>query len=215
MIIPTYNEEKIIFHQIKEIKQLINAEIIIVDGGSTDSTVKICEREEVKLVSSRKGRGSQLRAGAKVASSEYLIFLHADSSLPKDVKNMLTDFFSNPQNKIGAFTLKFEPGSLILDLITWASRFDSIITSFGDQCIFMRRDFYDEVDGFPDWPLFEDVNMFQKARKLTKITKLNGPVVSSSRRFHRKGVIYQLVLNTWLIILYVMGVHPNELVKRY
>lgn len=215
VIIPTFNEEKIILQQINEVKSLIDAEIIIVDGGSTDSTKEICEKEQVKVLTSPKGRGSQFRVGAQAASNEYLIFLHADTSLPKDVEKKLTEFFSKHENRIGAFTIKFTPRSFILDLITVASRVDTVLTSFGDQCIFMRRVFYDEVGGFPDWPLFEDMKMFKEARKLTKVHKIKGPVLSSSRRFQRRGVVYQLALNMWLIILYHLGVHPEELVKSY
>ena len=79
----------------------------------------------------------------------------------------------------------------------------------------MRKEFYEEVGGFPDWPLFEDVYLFQNARKITKIHKLRSPVVSSSRRFQKNGVLSQLALNTWLIFLYHLGVHPTKLVKRY
>ena len=196
-------------------KSLIDAEIIIVDGGSIDSTREICEREQVIVLSSQKGRGTQFKTGAEAASNKWLIFLHADSRLPWDVSDKLSEFFSKPENKIGAFTVKFNPGHIILDLITLASRFDSGLTSFGDQGIFMRKTFYAEVGGFPDWPLFEDVKMFQEARKLSKVHKLKGPIESSSRRFKKNGVISQLVLNTWLIILYHLGVHPKELVKSY
>jgi rSAM/selenodomain-associated transferase 2 len=215
VIIPTFNEEKIILQQIREVKRRIEAEIIIVDGGSTDSTLEICEKEKVRVISSPKGRGTQCGAGAKATSSDYLVFLHADSRLPDGVSAKLSDFFSNSENKIGAFTIKFMQRHIFLDLITWASRFDSVLTSFGDQGIFIRRDFYDEVGGFQDWPLFEDVKLFQDARKLTKVHKIYGPVLSSSRRFQRNGVVSQLALNTWLIFLYHLGVHPDELVKRY
>lgn len=215
VIIPTFNEEKIIQQQILDIKEKIDAEIIIVDGGSTDSTVEICEKIGVKTISSGKGRGTQFRAGAEFASCEYLVFLHADTMLPNEVEDKLTDFFSDPDRKIGAFTIKFEPGNIILDLITVASRFDSGLTTFGDQCIFVRRDFYEEIGGFPDWPLFEDVKILQEARKRSKVHKLRESVVSSSRRFQKNGVFKQLAKNTWLILLYHLGVHPRELVKSY
>lgn len=215
VIIPTFNEEKIILQQIRDVKRHFDAEIIIVDGESTDSTREICEKEQVIILTSQKSRGTQFKTGAAAASNQWLIFLHADSKLPEDVSDKLSDFFSKPENKIGAFTVKFKPGHIILDLITWASRFDTGLTSFGDQGIFMRKAFYDEVGGFPDWPLFEDIKMFQEARKLTKVHKINGPIVTSSRRFQRNGVLYQLALNTWLIFLYHLGVHPEKLVKSY
>ena len=197
------------------VKSLLKAEIIIVDGGSTDSTKEICEKEHVKIISSPKGRGTQFRIGAQTASNNCLLFLHADTRLPQDTSTKLSEFFSKPEKKIGAFTIKFKPSYFVLDLISAASRYDSFLTSFGDQCIFIRREFYEEIGGFPDWPLFEDVKMFQKARKVTKVHKIRGPVISSSRRFKRNGVISQLSLNTWLILLYHWGVHPRELVKHY
>lgn len=215
VIIPTFNEEKIIAQQIQDVKNVLDAEIIGVDGGSTDSTIQICEQEQIAILSTGQGRGTQFRVGAQAASNEYLLFLHADTRLPEDASDKLLNFFSEPENKIGAFTIRFEPRNILLDLITVASRVDTGLTSFGDQCIFMRKEFYDEVDGFPDWPLFEDVKILQEARKLTKVHKIVGPVISSSRRFQKNGVLYQLALNTWLIFLYHLGVHPKKLVRSY
>ena len=169
VIIPTYNEENIIRKQIQRIRSTLNAEIIVVDGGSTDHTKEILEEEDVLLIPSRKGRGTQCAEGVNHASNDLLIFLHADTRLPTDASNKLSEFFMDEKKKIGAFTIKFEPKNLILDLLTIASRFDSILTSFGDQCIFLRKNFYEEIGGFPDWPLFEDVYLFQKARKITKV----------------------------------------------
>jgi rSAM/selenodomain-associated transferase 2 len=215
VIIPVYNEENIIRNQIQEIRSVLDAEIIVVDGGSTDTTQQIVKKENVIIISSRKGRGPQFAEGVKNATNDSLIFLHADTRLPPDASKKLTDFFLDENKKIGAFTIKFEPAILILDLIAFASRIDSLFTTFGDQCIFTRKDFYEKIGGFPDWPLFEDVYILQKARKYAKVHKLRGPVISSSRRFQKNGLIPQLALNTWLMLQYLYGVHPNELARRY
>ncbi len=215
VIIATYNEEKIIRNQIRIVRGLLDAEIIVVDGGSTDDTQAIVEEEDVMLIPSRKGRGTQFAIGAENASKNYLVFLHADTRLPIQTSAKLSRFFQDENRKIGAFTIKFEPSNPFLDLITIASGFDSILTTFGDQCIFLRKNFYEEIKGFPDWPLFEDVYLLQKARKLTRVYKINGPVVSSSRRFLKRGMFRQLILNTCLLILYLLGVHPKTLVRFY
>jgi rSAM/selenodomain-associated transferase 2 len=215
VIIPVYNEENIIRQQIQNIRSLLDAEIIVVDGGSTDTTQQIVKKENVILIPSRKGRGSQFAEGVKYATNDPLLFLHADTRLPPDASTKLTEFFLDENKKIGAFTIKFEPTTLILDLIAPASRIDSLLTTFGDQCIFTRKHFYEKIGGFPDWLLFEDVYILQKARKLAKVHKLRGPVISSSRRFQKDGVIPQLALNIWLMLQYLYGVNPNELARRY
>ena len=102
------------------------------------------EEENVIFLQSRKGRGTQYDVGARMASSEYLIFIHADTRIPLDSSTRLFEFFLDEERKIGAFTIKFKPSSFILNLITIASRIDSVLTSFGDQCIFMRKEFYED-----------------------------------------------------------------------
>lgn len=216
VVIPTLNEAAIIKQQIRYIRGLNeSAEIIVADGGSSDETVQIAKNCRAKIVQSKPGRGTQLKAGAMAASGDILVFLHADTTLPSDAFIVMGNFFSRHDNLIATFRVHFHPPFLILRLISVFTRFDTVITKFGDQCIVIRRDLYDYLGGFSDWPLFEDLYLLDKARKHTTIRSLPRIVVSSSRRFKRNGVIRQLIWNAWLILLYYNGSLPEKLSEMY
>ena len=103
----------------------------------------------------------------------------------------------------------------MLSLYAYFTRFDSILTSFGDQCMVVRRTFFNALGGFPDWPLFEDVHFLQKARKITRIQKVPADVTTSSDKFVRNGVIRQQLKNGSLIFQYIRGVSPEKLALQY
>jgi rSAM/selenodomain-associated transferase 2 len=216
VIIPTLNEEEYIGKQIKHIRQLHKStEIIVVDGGSTDRTMEIAKLYDAKVINSKKGRGTQQQAGGKISVNKILIFLHADTWLPIDAFHQIENSFKEQTRLIATFRISFFPSNLILQLVSFFSRFDTLITRYGDQCIVIRREFFEQIGGFPDWPLFEDIFLLEKARKFTQIYSIPSRVKTSSRRFQQNGVFKQLIWNAWLMILYKLGRSPSRLAEMY
>lgn len=216
VIIPTLNEEAFIAKCIESTRYILSeAEIIIADGGSTDDTIKICKQYDVKIINSVKGRGQQLNDGAKAASGEILIFLHADTFLPENAFNLIDDFFANPKNKICRFLLGFDFNHKILNLYTAFSKFDTLFTRFGDSAIIIRKDFFNKLNGFENSEAFEDVDFLKRASQLSKVEILDDRVISSSRRFIQNGVIYQQLLNIYLFIGYLLKIKIQTLSKMY
>jgi rSAM/selenodomain-associated transferase 2 len=216
VIIPTLNEEENIRDTIRKVYDLNpDAEIIVADGRSEDNTARIAHEENAIVIDSRRGRGPQCNAGVANASGNILLFLHSDTILPQDAFKILKKSFQDENVQIGTFRVVFEPKHWLLDITAYFLRFDSVITRFGDQCIVVRKSFFDDMGGFPDWPLFEDTQILRVARRRTRIHFFPGTVITSSRRFVEKGVMTQLLRNLWYMFLYLVGVDPRELARRY
>ncbi|MCK5088106.1 MAG: TIGR04282 family arsenosugar biosynthesis glycosyltransferase [Melioribacteraceae bacterium] len=206
VIIPTFNEAIYIRDNIRLIKKLnFNAEIIIADGGSNDDTLKIAEEENVKLINCRQGRGIQLNKGAEIATGYIFCFLHADTFLPANAFELLDKFFDNVENQICRFRLGFDVDHWLFDRYTFFSKYDSIFTRFGDMCITVRKDFYNQLGGFPNWITFEDVDFLKRASKNSKVIVLNSQVASSARAFVKFGLINQQLFNGYLLTKYLLG----------
>ena len=217
VIIPAFNEAALIGQTIARVRTALpRASLVVVDGGSTDETVASVCRAGVTVIDAPRGRGNQCHAGAMRATAEWLLFLHADTLVPLEAESVVHAFAANPAAQIGTFRVQFADGGKFLNPLAWAaSRCDSVFTRFGDQGILVRRSFYDALGGFPPWPLFEDVALFQKARKLSRIYWLPGHVVTSARRFRTRGIIRQRLLNANLMLRYLAGASPFELAARY
>jgi len=216
VIIPTLNEEAFIARCIESAQNNIpGAEIIIADGRSADSTIEICKSYKVKIVSSSKGRGIQLNDGAKAASGDVLIFLHADTLLPDNAHNLIVNFFISAENKICRFLLGFDFNHKLLDLYTKFSKYDTLFTRFGDSAIIVRKDFFNQLNGFNNTETFEDVDFLKRAAKISKVKILNDAVISSSRRFIQNGIIKQQLFNIFLFIGYLLNVKIYILSKMY
>ncbi len=216
VIIPTLNEAAKIAGAIRSVKsQRPEVEIIVVDGGSFDLTTKLASVEGGRVVNSLKGRGTQCNAGVRMASGEVLLFLHADTVLPSGAFELLTEYFSDPRIQIGSFRLQFDEPNWLLSIYAAFTQLDSLFTRFGDQCIVVRKTFFEELGGFPDWPIFEDVHLLSQARRRTKIYSFPARVVTSARRFLQKGLVRCQLINGWLILQYLLGVSPEKLAQQY
>jgi len=216
VIIPTLNEEQWIGPVIRHVRALNSrAEIIVSDGGSSDGTLQLASMEAVRIVQSARGRGRQLNAGAKTASGEIFLFLHADSMFPSNAFRLLQTFFNQPRVEAGTFRLRFDEPHWILRAYSFFTRFDSIFTRFGDQCIAVRRKVFEEIGGFPDWPLFEDVHFLRMLRTRTRIYSFPACVTTSARRFVRMGLIRTQWMNVKLFSRYLLGTDPTLLNEEY
>ncbi len=216
VIIPTYNEENTIE---KTLGNLIanNAEfeIIISDGNSTDKTLEAAKTFPVHIVKGESGRGIQMNKGAGIARGEILVFLHADTVLPKNVFRIIEKVFSDKGIKIATFNLSFDKSNFILSLYSFFTRFETMFTTFGDQAIVVRKNFFNELGGFPDVKIFEDVIFLRKARKNTKIFKFKEKVITSSRRFEKVGYFKAQIYNLIYFIYYFTGKTDKEIYERY
>jgi len=216
VIIPTLNEEAWIDGTLAPLCALTPAvEVIVADGGSGDATGRRAAAHGVRVVDAARGRGVQCNAGARAARGGILLFLHADTRLPADAFAILDRVFADPAACIGTFRLAFDDRHPLLALYAWFSRFDSLLTRFGDQGIAVRRELFDELGGFPDWPVFEDVDLLRRARRRTRIISFPGRVVTAARRFRRHGLVRTQLRNAWLVWLYLRGTPPDELARRY
>lgn len=214
IIIPAVNEEGMIESAI-ESARLIGAEIIVVDGGSTDRTVEIARAAGATVISSMRGRGVQLAAGARAASGEWLLFLHADSRLPANAAMVLGQALADRSFKVGTFRLRLIGRNPLYRLYSWFTRFDSFWTSFGDQGIVIRRELYHAIGGFPAWPLLEDVALLEKVRAVASVRSLPAEIETSARRFEEHGIIRQQLRNVMILFRYLNGTPPQELAKGY
>lgn len=219
IVIPTFNEEETIKEVLTSLDQQTkihngNVEIIIADGYSEDQTINLCKEFDVKIVYSSKGRGIQMNKGAEIASGDILVFLHADTFLPKNSFENIENILNN-ESKIVTFRLKFDKDNFLYRLYSFFSKFDSIFTTFGDQVIIIREDFFKKLNGFKNQKIMEDVDLFKRARKVTKINKINKFVITSSRKFENEGLIKTQIKNFFLITKYIFGTSPEDIYQSY
>lgn len=215
VIIPALNEAAGLAATLGSVRRAIaGAEVIVVDGGSTDGTGELARQQGARVIAAERGRGRQCAAGATAARGALLLFLHADTLLPANAGDVLAREFSRADTRIGTFRLAFDHPGLFLRACAWFTRIDSVFTRFGDQGITVRREFYEQLGGFPPWPLFEDVELLRRARAITRVRSFPACVTTSARRF-RRGALRQQWLNARLLLAFLAGKSPEELARRY
>ncbi len=193
-------------------------EILVVDGQSHDDSVEVARRCATHLIESRPGRARQMNEGARRATSDWLCFLHADSRLPDGSLDGWIGRRPLPeQANWGCFRLRFDSDRLTYRLIAAGingrTRRAGIVT--GDQALWIRRTCFEQVGGFPDIPLMEDIEISKRLQALGPPLILPGPVLAATRRFEEVRP-FRLVLRMWrLRIAYAMGVTPARLVAHY
>ncbi len=194
-----------------------DAEIILVDGGSSDKTELIAHSYSDKVIVAPRGRASQMNAGAAKANGEVLLFLHADTLLPKNADILIENAFAHSAQVWGRFDVRIVPKTPLLTVVAWMmnwrSRLSSVVT--GDQAMFVRRSAFDAVGGVPDIPLMEDVALSKALKRLSAPICLHDKVSTSARRWLKHGVVRTIWLMWRLRLAYFLGVAPGELARRY
>ncbi len=221
IIIPVYNEEKLINNLIDNIKEKdINkdVEIIVVDADKKGSTMnKINDKSVVKLIG-KKGRASQMNLGSQYAKNNILFFLHADSMLPEKPFSWIISVLSSSNIKAGAFDLCIDSRNILLKIIEQTASTRSRITRipYGDQGIFIKKHIFQEIKGYSNIPLMEDIDLMQKLkRKKYKIKILDKKIKTSPRRWEEKGIILCSLRNIIISSMFYLGINAATLRKYY
>ncbi len=220
VIMPVLDEEQRLAAAIDEVIALLGRkEVIVVDGGSHDRTLAIARGKPVRVVEGPRGRARQMNAGAAVAAGDVLLFLHADTSLPRDALEHIERTLTDPRVVAGAFRTWtvadagdarwFAP---LLHAADLRSRYTSL--PYGDQALFVRAEAFRRVGGFPDQPLMEDLEISRRLRRIGRIHTVPARVRVSGRRFLARPVFYTLAVNLFPP-LYRLGVSPERLAKLY
>lgn len=216
IIIPTLNEEAIVPELAASVERLHgNSEIIVADGSSQDATVCLFRERGLRVIETPRGRGRQMNAGAKLATGEVLLFLHADTRLPEGALAMVEAALQDENVCGGNFSLIFDGETREARLLTWLYpllRLGGMC--YGDSALFIRRSVFEQLGGYRDYPIFEDCDLYQRMRKVGKFVRLNAAAVTSSRRFEGRFV-RTFALWAMLQILYWLGVDPNRLARWY
>ncbi len=218
VVVPVLDEARVIVECLTALVPLRRrgAQIIVADGGSRDHTLALATPLADNVVSAPRGRSSQLNAGAARARSEVLLFLHADTLLPPGADTLIQQALSRGF-VWGRFdvTINGQPRMLrvVAAMMNLRSRWTGIAT--GDQALFVRRDVFDAVGGFPQQPLMEDIEICRRLRLQGRPACVRDRVVTSGRRWEQRGVWRTIVLMWWLRWRYWRGASPAELAKAY
>lgn len=219
IIVPMLNEAQSIARTLASLAALRRDghEVIVVDGASADHSVATARPLADVVMTSARGRALQMNAGARAATGDIFLFLHADTLLPGTAAAQIIGALRPQAQGWGRFDVRFTTSSPLLRLVAWFMNLRSRVTGIatGDQAIFMKRDWFEAVGGFPAIPLMEDIAMSRKLRRLGRPACLRTPVTTSSRRWERNGVV-RTIFEMWALrLLYFVGVAPDLLAAHY
>ncbi|MEW5733423.1 MAG: TIGR04283 family arsenosugar biosynthesis glycosyltransferase [Thermodesulfobacteriota bacterium] len=215
-IIPVLNEEENIGPAVRQLQPGC-CEVIVSDGGSRDNTLRLARGLACRVLSGPPGRGGQLGRAAAEARGDILLFLHADTRLPRDFDLLIRDALSAPGARFGAFSLGLVPRNRNTDLISFGANLRTRLFSlpYGDQAVFVTRSAYELSGGFRDIPVLEDVDLVLRLRKAGRFSPAAGRVESSSRRWQKEGALKVTLRNYLLLALFLCGVPAARLARWY
>lgn len=216
VIIPVFNEATNLKQNLQRLFASLDdsssVEVIICDGDSTDQSIQIANQFPCQVTSSRPGRAQQMNVASKLAVGDWLLFLHADTSLPEQWISLLDNNL-----QWGFFPVKLNGQHYFFRVIETAINLRSRLSSIGtgDQALFFKRTFFGSLQGFPSLPIMEDIAICKKARQTHKPWIPLKPVITSSRRWEQNGIIKTIILMWGLRLAYWIGIDPARLHQIY
>jgi rSAM/selenodomain-associated transferase 2 len=219
IIIPALNEAANIGAVLQPLQPMRarGVDVIVVDAGSVDTTREIAALLADRVLTSEPGRAKQMNAGANVATGDVLLFLHADSILPANGDELIKDALSNSRFKWGRFDVNIAGTHGMLPVVAWFMNHRSRLTGIatGDQGIFVNRETFIKLGGFPDQPLMEDVAFCSRMLGVSRPNCLAARIITSGRRWEKHGVWRTIFLMWRLRLNYFMGADPIQLHRTY
>jgi len=217
IIIPTWNEESNIGFLLDGLVGTPNVEIIVVDGNSSDQTREIAAYHNVRVIQASRCRAIQMNTGAREAQGEILLFLHADTCLPKNWGSMVRKALAEPSTAAGAFELAIKGNAKGLRIVERLTNFRArrFQLPYGDQAIFLKADLFRRIGGYCDLPIMEDFELIRRLRKFGCIVIAPATAVTSARRWQDLGIWRTTLINQAMIIGYLIGIPPALLARLY
>jgi rSAM/selenodomain-associated transferase 2 len=219
VVIPTLNAATTLSETLVALRRsALVGEVIVVDGGSTDATVLVAQTAGAQVVITRCGRGTQLADGAVAASSNWLLFLHADCRLEDKWETAVAAFLAVPDaaSRAGYFDFALDdpaPAARRLErIVAWRCR--TLALPYGDQGLLIARTLYDAVGGFAPLPLMEDVDLVRRLGR-RRLAALGARSFASAQRYRRDGYVGRPLRNLLCLSLYLAGVPPSRIVRLY
>jgi rSAM/selenodomain-associated transferase 2 len=193
-------------------------EIIVVDGGPEADTIDAVRSDQVVTITAETGRARQMNAGAAVAHGEILIFLHVDTELPDGAFATIDSVMKKTEYVGGAFALGIKSDKCVYRILEyWVSiRCRLTRIPYGDQALFIRRNYFNKIGGYSEIPIMEDVELMRRIKKSGgRIYIVPDRAMTSSRRWEEEGFVYVNLRNTVLLLLYYLGASPAKLARFY
>ncbi len=217
VVIPVLNEETHIAKTIASLSPSDSLEVIVVDGGSSDNTAEIARHAGATVIDSPRGRSLQMNRGAAAASGGILLFLHADTNLPADFSTYVINMINMPRTTLGAFRFATDDHGITLRFIGfWVNLRSRLLhMPYGDQALFMEKNLFRTLGGFPEIPIMEDFELVRKAKSHGKIRIAPVPAVTSARRWNRLGRWRTMSYNQFIVAAYLLGVPADRLSAFY
>lgn len=217
VVIPALNESSRIGDLVEQVRAEAGVEVLVADGGSADGTGTAAAAHGARVIRSGRGRAAQMNAGAGAATGGILLFLHADTALPGGWAEAVRASLRDPGVAIGAFTFATDSPlrslRVIERLANWRGRRLGVV--FGDQALFVRREDFEAVGGYPEQPLMEDWELVQRLRRRGRLAILPQAAVTSARRWHARGPWRNSLRNVLIQLAHIAGVSPERLAPWY